>query len=92
MCWGRGNVREEWGARKCGKMCYGVGGGVLAWRKVGGNVGRDEGIVWGGGEKMLGRCEKVCCGVGEGVGSLLGSGEMTWGNQDVEGGEKCGKR
>ena len=47
--------------------------------------------------KMWGRCEKVCWGVGEGVGSLLGGGEK-WGDnvgkvrKDVGGGKKCGKR
>ena len=34
---------------------------------------------WGGSEKMWGRCEKVSRGVGEGVGSFLWSGRMTWG-------------
>ena len=37
-----------------------------------GNVGEVK-------ERCGGRCEKVCWGEGEGVGSLLGSAGMTWG-------------
>ena len=50
----------------------------------------------GGVGKCGGRCEKVCCGVGEGVGSLLGCGEK-WGDdvgevrKDVGGRKKCGR-
>ena len=49
-----------------GKSVLGCGGGVLWCGKAGvrGRVGRDEK-----------RCEKVCWGVGQGVGSLLGCGE-----------------
>ena len=67
----------------------GCGGGVLG---VGENVRRGKGKVWGG-EKMWGRCEKVCWGVGGGKfvgewGEVGGDkGEL---RRDVGDGEKCG--
>ena len=48
-CWGR-----------CGKVCWGVGGGEERC----GSVGKSEKVCWGV-DKCWGRCGEMCGGYGE---------------------------